>query len=147
MTLARSCSDMRAAAIGTLGRGLASAEPQPDRRELDEREVICGELVVARRDPTTLLDSIEEPCDLVAGTVEIRTEADRVVAIALRRDVSPCTFLHGKLSDPVGAVRTVGKHHCSRLQSRQKCSCQPIVVGFTKCQCQPYRQTICTTRA
>jgi hypothetical protein len=31
-------------------------------------------LVVARRDPPTLLDPIEEPLDLVAGAVEIRAE-------------------------------------------------------------------------
>jgi len=56
-----------------------------------------------------LLDPVEETLDQVAGAVEIRAEANRTVAIAFRRDVGPCAFLHGKLSDPIGVVATVGK--------------------------------------
>src|SRR5882762_9148010 len=48
----------------------------------------------ARRGPTTLLDPIEEPFDPVTGAVEIRPEADRIVAIDFRRDIGPCAFLH-----------------------------------------------------
>ena len=90
-----------------LGRGLINAEPQPDRRKLDECEVIGGKLVVVRCGPTTLLDLVEEAFDEVAGSVEIRTEADRTVAIAFRRDVGPSAFLDGELSDPVGVADSV----------------------------------------
>jgi hypothetical protein len=38
-------------------------------------------------------------------------EADRIAAIAFWRDVGPRALLHGKLSDPVGVVATVGKQH------------------------------------
>jgi hypothetical protein len=68
---------------------------------LDEGKVIGGKLVVACRDPTTLPEPIEEPLDAVAGAVEKRVEADRIVAIAFWWDVGPCAFLDGKLSDPV----------------------------------------------
>jgi hypothetical protein len=51
---------------------LTRSQPQPDGCKLDERKVIGGKLVVARSDPTTLLDPIEEPRDQVAGAVEIR---------------------------------------------------------------------------
>jgi len=36
------------------------------------------------RDPTTLLDPIKKTFDPVAGAVEIRAEADWIVAIAFR---------------------------------------------------------------
>jgi hypothetical protein len=56
-----------------------------------------------------LLDPVEEPFDPVAGAVQIGAEADWIVAIAFRRDVGPCAFLHGKLSDPIGHWRFRGK--------------------------------------
>jgi len=37
--------------------------------------VVGGELVVARCDPPTLLDLVEEPLDQVAGAIEMRPEA------------------------------------------------------------------------
>jgi hypothetical protein len=58
-----------------------------------------------------LLDPIEEALNLVAGAVEIRAEADWLGPIAFWRNVSPCAFHHGKFSDPVGIVATVGKEH------------------------------------
>jgi hypothetical protein len=53
---------------------------------LDEGKIAGGQFVVASCDPTTLLDPVKEPFDQVAGSVEIRTEADRIVAIAFRWD-------------------------------------------------------------
>ena len=53
---------------------------------MDEGKVIGSKLIVTRRHPTTLLDPIEEALNLVAGAVEIRAEADRIVAIAFRWD-------------------------------------------------------------
>jgi len=78
---------------------------------LNEGEVVGGKPVIARRDATTLFDPVEEPLHPVAGAVEIGAEADRIAAIALRRDVRPRAFLHCKLSDPVGVIATVGKQH------------------------------------
>jgi hypothetical protein len=50
------------------------------------------ELVVTSSSPSTLLDLVEEPLDQVAGTVEIRAEADWVIAIALWWIVGPCAL-------------------------------------------------------
>jgi hypothetical protein len=58
-----------------------------------------------------LFDPVEEPLDLVASTIEIGAEADRIAAIAFRRDVGPRALLHGKLSDPVGVITAVGKQY------------------------------------
>jgi hypothetical protein len=66
---------------------------------LNEGKVVGGKPVVARRNLTTLLDLILERLDTVAGSIEIQVKADRIVAIAFRRDVGPLAFLHGKLSD------------------------------------------------
>jgi hypothetical protein len=75
---------------------------------LNEGKVVGGKAVVARRDPMTLFDPVEEPLDPVTGAVEIRAEADRIVAISFRRDVGPCALFHGKLSDPIGVIAAVG---------------------------------------
>jgi len=53
---------------------------------LDEGKIVGGQFVVASCDPATLLDPVKEPFDQVAGSVEIRAEADRIVAIAFRWD-------------------------------------------------------------
>jgi hypothetical protein len=74
---------------------------------LDEGKVVGCKLVVACRDPPTSLDPIKEPSDPVTGAVEIRAEADRIVAIASRWDVDPSAFLHGKLSDPIGVASSI----------------------------------------
>src|SRR5262245_56700303 len=55
---------------------------------------------------------------VVAGTVEVGTEADRFVAIASRWNVGPNAPLGYKCSDPVGVISTVRQQHCSRLQAR-----------------------------
>jgi len=38
-------------------------------------------------------------------------EADRIAAVAFRRDVGPSALLHGKLPDPVSVIAAVGKKH------------------------------------
>jgi hypothetical protein len=63
---------------------------------LNECEVVGGELVVARCDATTLFDLVEEAFNEVAGSVEIRTEADWLVAVALGRDVGLRPLLDGE---------------------------------------------------
>jgi hypothetical protein len=56
-----------------------------------------------------LFDPVEESVDPVASAVEMRAEADRIAAIALRWDVGLRALLHGKLSDPVSVIAAVGK--------------------------------------
>jgi hypothetical protein len=46
-----------------LGCGLINAQPKSDRRKLDECEVVCRELVVARCHSPTMLDLVKEPLD------------------------------------------------------------------------------------
>ncbi len=60
-----------------LGRGLINAQPRPYRCELDDDEVVGRELVVARRDPPTLLDLIQAPLNQATRTMEMRAKADR----------------------------------------------------------------------
>jgi len=66
---------------------------------------------MARRHPTKLFDPVEEPLDPVASAVEIGAEADRIAAVAFRRDVGHEPFFDGKLPDPVRVIATVGKQH------------------------------------
>jgi hypothetical protein len=78
---------------------------------LNEGKVVGSKPVIALRHPTTLFDPVEEPLDPVASAVEIGAEADRIAAVAFRRDVGPRALLHGKLPDPVRVIATVGKQH------------------------------------
>jgi hypothetical protein len=48
---------------------------------VDEGQVVGREFVVARCDPTTLLDLVEEAFDEIARSIKVWTEADRLVAI------------------------------------------------------------------
>jgi hypothetical protein len=73
--------------VSQLGRELINAQPKADRCKLDK--VVGRELVVARSDPAAVFDLVEEPLDQIAGPIERRTEADRVFAISLRRNVGP----------------------------------------------------------
>jgi hypothetical protein len=95
-----------------LGRGLINAQPWPDRRKLDEREVVSRELVAAGCHALTMLDLIEEPLDQVSGAVQIRAEADQLVAIASWRNIGPIAPLGGKRSNPVGIMTTISERHC-----------------------------------
>jgi hypothetical protein len=54
---------------------------------LNEGKVVGSKPVIARRHPTTLFDPVKEPLDPVASAVEIGAEADRIAAVAFRRDV------------------------------------------------------------
>jgi hypothetical protein len=70
------------------------------------RLIVGGEFVMARCDPTTLFELVEEPLNQVAGAVEIVAEADRVVAIASRRDVWPGYSLVDELAPVAGSAFT-----------------------------------------
>ena len=76
---------------------------------MNECEVVGRKFVVPRCHAATVLDPVEEPLDQIAGTIEIRTEADRFVAIASWRDVGPCALLGREGSDPVRIIASVGE--------------------------------------
>src|SRR6516162_3584257 len=90
-----------------LGRGLISTQPNAGGCELDEGQIIGCQLVISGRDTPTLLDLVEEPLDQVVRAVQIRAEADRVLAIALRWDVGPRALLAGQSPDPVCVVSAI----------------------------------------
>jgi hypothetical protein len=89
-----------------------------------------------------VLDLVEEPLDLIPGSIEIRAEADRIVAIRARWNVGPRAFLGCKRSDPVRIIAAVGEQHRSRLQTRQELSGEAVVVCLTGRQREPNRQAI-----
>jgi hypothetical protein len=74
---------------------------------LDEGLLVGREFVVSGRDTPTLLDLIEESLDQVPRAIQIRAEADRVFAIALRWNIGPRALLAGKFPDPVCIVSTI----------------------------------------
>ena len=47
-----------------------------NRRKLNEREVVRRQLVIARCDPATVLDLVEEPFDQIAGSIQIGADVD-----------------------------------------------------------------------
>lgn len=125
-----------------LGCGLINARPKPDRRALDECEIVGRKLVVARRDPTTVFDLVEEPLDQIAGAVEVEAEADWLVAIAPWRAVGPGAPPGGNGSDPVRIIASVGQQQCFRLQARAKLACESAVVYLSSRQREPDWQDI-----
>jgi hypothetical protein len=60
-----------------LGRGLISAQPQTDGRELDESKIVGSELVVAGGDTVARLDLVEEPLNQIARPIEVRAALSR----------------------------------------------------------------------
>ena len=54
--------------------------------------MIGGKLVVARRQPTSLLNLVEEALHPVAVTIEVRAEADQIVAIAFGEMLAHAPF-------------------------------------------------------
>ena len=128
--------------VRQLGRGLINAQPQADAGQLDEGEIVGGELVVASGDAATLLDLVEEPLDQIAVPVEVRTEADRVLAIAFRRDVCPRALLAGECPNPVRVISSICQQHGSWLQSGQEHRTEPIVMRLTGREAELHRQTI-----
>jgi len=109
---------------------------------VERRKIISGELVIARRNPATVLDLVKEALDQVPSAVEIRAEADRVATIAPWWDVGPSALLGGECSDPIRIIATVGQQHCFQLQAREEFAGKPVVMRFTGRQREPDRQAI-----
>ena len=54
-----------------------------------------------------MLDLIEKPFDQISGSIQIRAEADRLVAVASWRGVGPSAPLGGKRPYPVRIIATI----------------------------------------
>ena len=65
--------------------------------KLYEGEVVPRKLVISGCDAAAVLDAFEERLDVVVVTIAARTEANRVPAVAFRRDICPCGVLSDKL--------------------------------------------------
>ena len=65
--------------------------------KLDEGKVIGGKLIVARRDPATLLDAVEESFDPVAGEDPRPNENARRKALELSLCSEPTFSGHQKI--------------------------------------------------
>jgi hypothetical protein len=111
------CTGRKLMCLGTLGRALISTKPNSDGCQLDKCEVVVGELVVSGRDPSALLDLVEESLDQITCAVQIGTEADRLAAIAFRRNICPCALLTDEGPDPVGVISSICQQHRSRPHS------------------------------
>lgn len=96
---------------GNLGCDLVNAQPRSDGYEFDEGEVVGGEFVESSHDGPILLDPIEEPFDLVANSIEIAPETDRLSTIAFRRNVCRSALLSYELSDSVGIISEIDQQH------------------------------------
>jgi hypothetical protein len=71
-----------------------------------ERPMLVASSLSRRSAPTC---KCGQTLNQIAGTVEIRAEADRFAAIASWWDVGPNASLGGNGSDPVGVIATVGQ--------------------------------------
>ena len=74
-----------------LGRGLINAQPEPNRGYLYKGEMVGRKLLISSCDPAAVFDQVEEPLDHIAAPIEVRTEADCVLAVLLWRNVAPST--------------------------------------------------------
>src|SRR6516162_2850223 len=99
-------------------------------------------LVIARCDPATVLDLVEEPFDQIAGSIQIWAKADRCAAIASRRDIGQRALPRSKGSDPVGIITAICQQHRPGLQARQQFAREPVVMGLAGGQREPHRQTV-----
>ena len=72
---------------------------------MDEGKVICCELIIARRDPPTLLDLVEEPLDQIAGAIKVAAKANWLRPVPPRRDVCRCAMLADASPAPLSGHR------------------------------------------
>ena len=56
------------------------AEPEADRRDVDEAQEAFGGLVVAGGDATGILELVEAPLDEIAQAIEPAVNGDRAMA-------------------------------------------------------------------
>ena len=82
--------------ISQLGRGLVSAQPQPDQCKLKEGEVVCRKPVITGNESPTTLDLVEEPLGVeifIRWIIGARTFL-KLYKIASKRPIRACVMQH-----------------------------------------------------
>jgi hypothetical protein len=75
------------------------------RRKLNESEVVRRQFVIARCDPTTMFDLVEEPFDQIAGSYIYGLKQTGSLRLHLGGILASAPLLGSKGSDPVGNSR------------------------------------------
>lgn len=85
------------------------AEPEADRRDIDEAKEAFGGLVVAGGDTASVLELVEAPLDKVPQPVEPAIDSDTEPARLAHRDHrQDATRLHG-FANLVGVIAAIGQ--------------------------------------
>ena len=72
-----------------LGHRLIMPQPDADRRELDEGEIVSGEFLVARGDGMVMLELVEEALDEVPVAIQEPAECWRIAPVIQWPDIGP----------------------------------------------------------
>jgi len=124
-----------------LGRGLISAQPDSDCCEFDHREIIGGELFVARCDTPELLEFVEGTFNTIALAVKHATERVDSPGITAIGNVRHSVLALDHASDPLGVVGLVAKDQTvSRKLILQQSFSGGAVMGLAGAQGEPERQ-------
>lgn len=83
-------------------------EPDSDSCDFDEAHEVGEELVVSGRNPSELLELVEEALDAVSFLVELAVVRTLDLAIALGRDDDPGAAFSDPVGQVVGVISLVG---------------------------------------
>ena len=86
---------------------------------MDESKEVAGGLLVPRRDPSVLLEQVDEPLDLLAFLVQVLVVIARHLAALLRRDhcLGPLAFRRSH--DRVAVIGLVGDERIGIMPPHQ----------------------------
>ena len=88
--------------------------------------------VVAGRDPAEVFELVEETLNDIAVAIEIWTEANRILAVGLWRNVCPGTSVRNLLAQPVGIIGFVGQQHVAILKAFKQFLGRPQVMRLAR---------------
>jgi hypothetical protein len=89
-----------------------------------------------------MFDAIEEPLDMIAVSVEIWAETDRIFSIGFRRKVSPSTPRSNKLPNGIAVISSISEEHAvCRYSFKQTDHCDAIVL-LSSAELQTAWQTV-----
>src|SRR5215471_381129 len=97
-------------------------------------------LFISRREPSEVLDPVEEPFDAVARAVEHRAEAGLPAAVNHCRDVWCRTDGFDAPTQPVRIVSLVSEDDGVRLQPAEQLFSNRTITRLARCQHQLERQ-------
>ena len=98
-------------------------------------------LFLARREPSEVFDTIEEPLDAVARAIQCGAEAGLPATVDHRRDVRCCASGFDAAAQPISIIGFVGEHDRIRAQPSEQMFGHRTVAGLARCQHQFERQT------